>query len=130
VVRSFGITDRTLHDAAEREGIELRRREDMYRSQMPAPEVEGKTCILVDDGLATGSTMRAGIAALRHLRPAEIVVAVPTAAVETCAEVGRLVEAIVCASTPEPFYAVGMWYENFAQTTDEEVRELLSLARG
>jgi putative phosphoribosyl transferase len=130
VVRSFGISDATLRAAADREVIELRRRESLYRGDAPPLELEGWVAILVDDGLATGSTMRAAIAALRHLGPKEVVVAVPTAAPETCAEVGRLVDAIVCASTPEPFYAVGLWYENFVQTTDDEVRELLSLARG
>jgi putative phosphoribosyl transferase len=94
----------------------------------PAPEVQGRTVILVDDGLATGSTMRAAVAALRRQQPTRVVVAVPIAAPEACEELQAEVDDIVCAVTPEPFYAVGLWYKDFSQTTDEEVRELLARA--
>jgi predicted phosphoribosyltransferase len=88
--------------------------------------VRGKTVILVDDGLATGTTMQAAVRALRQQKPARIVVAVPTAAPETCEQLKREADEVICAITPEPFYAVGLWYENFSQTTDEDVRELLA----
>jgi putative phosphoribosyl transferase len=91
--------------------------------------VEGCDVILVDDGLATGSTMRAAAAALKAMRPRRLVVAVPVAAAETCNELRAEVDEVVCALTPEPFYAVGLWYEDFSQTTDEEVRELLAAAQ-
>src|SRR5205814_5267355 len=106
------------------------RRDREYRDGRPPPDVHGKTVILVDDGLATGSSMRAAVAALRQMGPAKIVVAVPVAAAETCAEFSREVDEVVCAQTPEPFRAVGWWYEDFGQTSDEEVRALLAAARG
>ena len=84
--------------------------------------------ILVDDGLATGSTMRAAVAAVRRLEPARLIVAVPTASPSTCAELGHEVDECICAITPDPFYAVGIWYEDFSQTTDDEVRDLLERA--
>src|SRR5207253_824757 len=99
-----------------------------YRGTRPPPEIPGHTVILVDDGLATGSSMRAAIAALKQMKPARIVVAVPVAAPETCGELGEEVDEIVCAATPEPFNAVGLWYKDFSQTTDEEVRKYLELA--
>jgi predicted phosphoribosyltransferase len=113
---------------AAREEEELKRRERLYRGDQPAPDVRGRTVILVDDGLATGSTMRAAAAALRKLQPAKIIVAVPVAAPETCDEFRSEVDEVVCAVTPEPFMAVGLWYEDFSQTSDEEVRELLEKA--
>jgi predicted phosphoribosyltransferase len=90
--------------------------------------VRGRTVILIDDGLATGSSMRAAVAALRRLQPARIVVAVPVGAAETCADLQAVADEAVCARTPDPFYAVGLWYEDFSQTSDEEVRELLEQA--
>jgi putative phosphoribosyl transferase len=103
----------------------------MYRGHRAPPEVRGRIVILVDDGLATGSTMRAAVHALRQQGPARLIVAVPTAARETCAAFAGKVDEIICALTPEPFYAVGLWYENFLQTSDEKVRALLeSAARG
>jgi putative phosphoribosyl transferase len=128
VVEALGITEEQLADAVQRERQELERREQLYRDDRPAPDVRGRTVILVDDGLATGSSMRAAVAALRQRRPARIVVAVPVGAAETCADLRGEADEIVCAATPEPFYGVGRWYENFSQTTDEEVRDLLERA--
>lgn len=108
---------------------ELERRERTYRGDRTEPDVRGKTVILVDDGLATGSTMRAGAAALRQQEPARIVVAVPVSARQVCDEYRMGVDEIICAVTPEPFYGVGQWYQDFSQTTDEEVRELLERSR-
>jgi predicted phosphoribosyltransferase len=107
---------------------EMVRRERAYRGDRPEPDVRGKIVILIDDGLATGSTMRAATAALRLQDPAKIVVAVPVSAPQTCDEYRIGVDEIVCAKTPEPFLGVGQWYWHFSQTTDEEVRELLHAA--
>jgi predicted phosphoribosyltransferase len=125
LIRDFGITDVELAAVAREEERELERRELRYRDQRPFPDVRGKTAILVDDGLATGSTMRAAAVALRAQEPKQVVVAVPVAAVETCDEFRDEVDDVVCAVTPEPFYAVGLWYEDFSQTSDEEVHDLL-----
>ncbi len=128
VVRPLRIPADSIRAVAARELKELARREQLYRDDRPAPEVRGRTVILVDDGLATGSTMRAAVAALRRLEPDRIVVAVPTAAPSTCAELGREADECVACITPDPFYAVGVWYEDFSQTSDDEVRELLERA--
>ncbi len=128
VVDMLRIPDRVIADVAAREQRELARRELAYRDDRPAPVVRGKTVVLVDDGLATGATMRAAAAALREQGPARIVVAVPTAAPETCDEFRAEVDEVICAITPDPFYAVGLWYEDFSQTTDDEVRDLLAQA--
>ncbi len=130
VVRELNIPLRWLDIAAADELPELRRREQAYRDDRPAPDVLNKTVILVDDGLATGATMRAGVAALRRMSPAKIVVAVPVGAPETCNEFRELADEVVCALQPEPFWAVGNWYQNFEQTTDDEVRDLLARAAG
>src|SRR5205814_9547469 len=114
-----------IDSVAANELRELERRERAYRGSRPEPEVREKTVILVDDGLATGSTMRAAAAALRQQNPARIVVAVPVSASQTCDEYRMGVDEIICAKTPEPFHGVGLWYEDFTQTTDDEVRELL-----
>ena len=126
VVDQLRIDSETIDAASRREQKEIERRERLYRSQRPSVDVRNKTVILVDDGLATGSTMRAAIAALRQHRPARIVVAVPAAAPQTCLELADEVDEIICAATPEPFYAVGQSYQEFSQTTDDEVRELLA----
>ena len=126
VVQALRIPDRVIDALAAREQEELARRERVYRGHRPPLDVRGRTVILVDDGLATGATMHAAIRALRQQQPARIVVAVPTASPETCAELKTEVDDIICATTPDPFYAVGLWYEDFSQTTDEEVRELLA----
>lgn len=128
VVQMLNISNDVIDRVAAAESRELERRERLYRGDRPVLDVRGKTAILVDDGLATGSTMRAAIAALRQMRPASIVVAVPAAAPETCDEFRKEVDDIICAFTPRPFYAVGLWYEDFSQTTDEEVRTLLKAA--
>jgi putative phosphoribosyl transferase len=125
VLDQIGLSEAEIQAVAAREGDELRRREALYRGERPPPKVRGRTAILVDDGLATGSSMRAAIAALKQLGPAEIVVAVPVAARETCDVLRAEVDDVVCAVVPEPFYAVGLWYEDFSQTTDDEVRALL-----
>lgn len=112
----------------ERERHELERRELAYRGERVPIEVEGRPVIVVDDGLATGSTMRAAVLALRRRNPARVVVAVPVAAASTCAALGELADEVVCVATPEPFEAVGCWYEVFDQTSDDEVRVLLRAA--
>jgi erythromycin esterase-like protein/predicted phosphoribosyltransferase len=130
VVRGLGITPETIAQVAEREGRELLRREQAYREGRPFPDVTGKVVIVVDDGLATGSSMRAAIEALRKLRPDRVVVAVPAAPESTCRELEELADEVVCATTPSPFFAVGASYWDFTQTTDEEVRDLLRAAPG
>lgn len=125
VVQALHIPERVIEAVAARELRELERRERAYRGDRPAPDVRDRTVILVDDGLATGSTMRAAVAALRRLGPARIVVAVPTAAPSTCEEFRREADECICQITPEPFHAVGLWYQDFSQTTDDEVRDLL-----
>jgi len=130
VVQALRIPDHVIDALAGREQEELARRERVYRGHRPPPDVRGRTVILVDDGLATGATMHAAIRALRQQQPARIVVAVPTASPETCAELKTEVDDVICATTPDPFYAVGLWYEDFSQTTDEEVRELLARGPG
>lgn len=128
VLRAYGVDSETLDRITSRELRELERREQRYRDGRPFPAIENRIVILVDDGLATGSTMRAAVAALREKRPREIVVAVPVGARETCAAMATLADEVVCLETPDPFYAVGLWYVNFEQTEDEEVHELLERA--
>ncbi len=124
------IPEHIIDAIAARELKELKRRELAYRGSRPEPDVKGKTVILIDDGLATGSTIRAAAQALRKQQPARIIVAVPVSAPETCDEYRIGVDEIICAVTPEPFLGVGMWYLDFSQTTDDEVRDLLERARG
>jgi predicted phosphoribosyltransferase len=128
VVRALRIPNSVIESVAAWEQEELARRERLYRGDRPPPDVRGKTVILVDDGLATGSTMLAAVKALRQQQPARIVVAVPIASPDTCELLRTEVDDVVCAATPEPFYAVGLWYRDFSQTTDDEVRELLALS--
>jgi putative phosphoribosyl transferase len=128
VVRSLGIPQSVINAVAAEEERELHRREQLYREDASGLEVTGRTVILVDDGLATGSTMRAAIAALRQLKPARVIVAVPVGAPETCAEFRGIADDVVCPLTPAYFRAVGCWYEDFSQTSDEEVRWLLKQA--
>ncbi len=128
LIRSLGIGTAQVQQAIAAEARELERRERVYRDGRGPPQLEGRTVILVDDGLATGATMRAAALAVREHRPARIVIAVPVAAAETCRELRDDADEIVCVATPRPFGAVGLWYENFAQTSDEEVRALLAHA--
>jgi predicted phosphoribosyltransferase len=125
VIRSLQIPDEVIDRVALKEQRELERREGAYRAARPHPKLWGRVVILIDDGLATGSTMRAAVSAVRAQGPSQIVVAVPVAAVSTCEEFQELADACVCLETPDPFQAVGLWYDNFSQTTDDEVRELL-----
>lgn len=130
VVDALGIPPEMIEIVTREEQQELARREGLYRDGRPPPAVRGRTVILIDDGLATGSTMRAAVAALRQQQPARIVVAVPVAAPSTCDEFRELVDDIVCYQTPPSFRAVGLWYEDFSQTSDEEVHELLARGPG
>jgi predicted phosphoribosyltransferase len=128
VVNALGIAPMVIDAVAEQENREIERREREYRGSAPRQDLAGKTVIVVDDGLATGSTMRAAVRALRQLAPARIVIAVPVGAVETCRELRREADEVVCSQTPDPFRAVSLWYEEFDQTTDHEVRHLLETA--
>ena len=125
VVRYLGISDEQIDAVAREEQQELERREAAYRTGRPLPTLENKVVILVDDGLATGSTMRAAVQAVKQQHPSRVIVAVPVGARETCDELGVSADEVLCGRTPTPFTAVGQWYRNFDQTTDEEVRDLL-----
>jgi predicted phosphoribosyltransferase len=129
VLASFPVEEAAIEAVARAERLELERRERVYRRGRPLLPVGGRTVVLVDDGLATGSTMRAAVVAVRRLQPSRIVVAVPVAAWETCQGLRDVADDVVCVFTPEPFRAVGLWYADFSQTTDEEVQHLLSRAR-
>lgn len=128
VIEPLGIEPDELELAAEREALEVTRREARYRGGRPPLEVRGRTVIVVDDGLATGSTMRAAVATLSRLSPRKLVVAVPVGAPETVAILAREADEVVCPLQPEYFQAVGLWYDEFGQTEDEEVRALLEAA--
>ena len=128
IVSELGIPPETIEQVTSTELRELERRDRLYRGNRPHPDVRGKTVILVDDGLATGSTTRAAVRALRLQEPERIVVAVPVAAGVTCDALRAEADHVVCYAMPQPFYAVGQWYENFSQTSDDEVRELLERA--
>jgi putative phosphoribosyl transferase len=125
IVKALRLTEATIDRVAQKEQQELERRERLYRDNRPVPALQGRTVIVVDDGLATGATMRAAIEAVRQQQPARLVVGVPVSSFETCQEIGSEVDEIVCVETPRPFYSVGLWYKDFPQTTDEEVRDLL-----
>ena len=128
IVQALGIPDDAIESVATEEEEELERRQQAYRDDRPPPDLLGKTVILVDDGLATGSTMRAAVAAVRQQTPARIVVALPVGALASVEELRDEVDEVVCLLTPEPFHAVGGWYQDFSQTTDEEIRALLDEA--
>jgi putative phosphoribosyl transferase len=126
VLAEMRVAREHIDAAIERERAELARREHAYRGDRPSPRVEGRTVILVDDGLATGASMRAAARALRAQHPGEVVIAVPVAAAETCHDLRGEADTIVCAAKPDPFYAVGLWYHDFSATTDDEVAGLLA----
>ena len=126
LIRDVAVPPRLVQEVAFRERLELERRDVLYRQGRPLPAVRNRVVILIDDGLATGATMQAAATALRRLQPARIVVAVPVGATETCVRMKRFADEVVCVTTPDPFDAVGLWYERFDQTTDDEVRRLLS----
>jgi putative phosphoribosyl transferase len=125
VVRWYGIPEAAIERVAREEEQELQRRERAYRDDLPAPDLANRTVILIDDGLATGSTMRAAAQAMRLHHPSRVVIAVPVGAPQTCTELAAVADEVICARMPEPFSAVGQWYLNFNQTGDEEVRDLL-----
>ncbi len=129
LIRMAAVSDGDVERVTALASEELSRQERRYRGDRPFPNVSGKTVILVDDGLATGSTMRAAVHALRSQRPAAIVVAVPVGAPETCDALRAIADDVVCVETPNPFRAVGLWYEDFSQTTDDEVHAFLDRAR-
>ncbi len=124
-VRSLGIDQTTIDAVAERELIELERREIAYRGDRPPLDLEGKNVILVDDGIATGASIRAAIEAVRSAEPASVTVAVPVAPLSTCRALTEVADRLVALEMPDPFYAVGWHYVDFTQTTDDEVRRLL-----
>ena len=130
VIDMLAIPREAFEAVAERERGELDRRERIFRAGRPPLDIAGRTVILVDDGLATGASMRAAIRALRLREPARIVAAVPVAAPETCAAISEEADEAVCAATPRDFHAVGFWYDDFSQTTDAEVRALLEASSG
>lgn len=125
-VDELGITGAEVDAVVRQEQRELRRREQLYRGGVAPLSVTDRVAIMVDDGLATGATMQVAVRALRARRPARIIAAVPVASPSTCRELGHVADDVVCAVTPEPLHSVGRWYEDFEQTTDDEVRELLA----
>lgn len=129
VIRSLDIDEATIERVAAQEAHELERRDRAYRGDREPPQLAGRVVILVDDGLATGSSMRVAIEAIREQQPDRIVVAVPVAPPQTCRELRDQVDEIVCLTTPEPFNAIGLWYHDFTPTSDDEVRELLASAQ-
>lgn len=129
VLQQLAISYSAVELVTRAEVRELHRREKLYRGDRPMPPVEGRQVILVDDGMATGASMRAGVQALREMRPARIVAAVPVSSPETCHLISQDADEVICARTPERFRSVGQWYERFEQTTDEEVRRLLGSAQ-
>jgi putative phosphoribosyl transferase len=129
VIAMLHVSDAAIERVTQEELVELDRRERHYRGDRPLPDIAGRDVIVVDDGLATGSTMQAAVAALKQEMPRSIVVAVPVAARETCDAFRADVDDVVCLETPDPFQAVGLWYNDFSQTTDDEVHRLLDAAR-
>ena len=130
LVDDLAIATEAIDSIAAREGLELERRERLYRGGRPLPPLENRIVILVDDGFATGATMEAAIAAVRQLRAGRIVAAAPVGAHESCARLAAIADDVVCAQTPDFFQAVGQWYETFDQTTDDDVIDLLRRGRG
>ena len=129
LINHLKIQKYSIHDVIRSEREELKRRERLYRGNKPFPQLGGKTVILVDDGMATGSTMKAAIIALQQKQPKEIIIAVPVAARSTCEEISAMVKTLICPLQPVDFQAVGLWYDDFSQTSDEEVMERLEQSR-
>lgn len=128
LIKQLSISPKAVDDATARERQEIERRELLYRAGLPKLPIKDRTIVLVDDGLATGASMLAAARAVRIQQPKRVIVAVPVASQDACEEFRQHVDEVVCAETPEPFYAVGVWYEDFSQTTDAEVRELIERA--
>jgi len=128
IIAALNISQPTIDSIIAREQAELERRNQHYRHGKPPPDVEGNTILIIDDGLATGATMRAAIASLRQAAAARVIAAVPVGAMSTCRKIGQEADELVCLHTPEPFYGVGQWYSDFSQTSDEEVLALLARA--
>lgn len=126
VVRHLGVTAETMEAAAERELREVQRRERAYRGERPRPDLQGRCVVLVDDGLATGSTMEAAVQAVRKLNPARVVIAVPVSPPDAVERLRREADEVICLATPEPFFSIGQWYADFHQVSDDEVRALLA----
>lgn len=129
LIRRLAITPEEIDVVVQHEQEELRRREQAYRADLAPLDLRDRIVILIDDGLATGATIQVAIEAVKQQRPKQLIVAVPVADQEVCDSVGTVVDRIVCAETPQPFYAVGLWYEEFSQTSDDEVRSLLHQAK-
>jgi predicted phosphoribosyltransferase len=129
LVRSLGVSESEVAEVTAREEESLRQRERLFRDARPPLKIAGETILVVDDGLATGSSMRAAVAALRQRDPARIIIAVPVGSAATCRDLGKEADEVVCLVTPEPFWAVGQWYEDFYPTTDEQVQQLLKSAK-
>lgn len=129
VIEWYGVTNEAIEAVARTEQHELERREQAYRQGRPVPRIADKIVVLVDDGLATGSTMQAAVAAVRQQRPARVIVAVPVGARETCNELAETADEVVCVSMPAPFIAVGLWYEDFSPTSDADVQKVLQANR-
>lgn len=126
IVSTLGISSNKIDEVAAKELRELQRRDRVYRGDRSSPNLKDRTVILVDDGIATGASMRAAITVLREEQPRSIIVAIPVASSSICDELRSEVDKLVCLTTPEPFYSVGLWYDYFSQTTDEEVSKLLA----
>jgi putative phosphoribosyl transferase len=125
IIQALGISKETIAQVAEAEKQELKRRDRAYRGDRILPNLQDHTVILVDDGIATSSTLRAAIAALKQQHPRSIIAAAPVAPPTVCADLERIVDRLVCLNTPDPLHSIGMWYGNFSQTADDEVRDLL-----
>lgn len=129
LIAELGIPAAAIDQVAVREQLELDRRERLYRGDRPRPTVQDRTVIVIDDGLATGATMEAAVLALKSLHPAAVIVAAPVGARETCKRLAHIADRVICAEQPDPFSAVGLWYGDFSQTTDDEVSQVLASAK-
>lgn len=128
LIQNLNISETVIDSVVDKEREELERRERVYRGKRPAPEINNRRIILIDDGLATGATMRAAVSALQQQKPASIIVAIPVAPPDTVEKLRKEADEVICLATPESFFAIGTWYEDFSQTSDEEVGDLLARA--